>query len=59
MSLPVIVGLLALLIVAVLATTMIRGRGTRTTATGRQSGLIVLALVVVAGLVLYVGFVRR
>ena len=54
MSTPIIIGILAVVIVVVLATT-IRGRGSRTTATGRQSGLIV----VVAGLVLYYALGRR
>jgi len=56
MTIPIILGVLALLIVVVLATTM-RGRGT--TNAGRQSGVIVLALVVGAGLVLYYVFGRR
>ena len=57
MSVPIIIGILAVVIVVVLATT-IRGRGTPT-ASGRQSGLIVVVLVVVAGLVLYYALGRR
>jgi len=56
MTIPIILGLVAVLLVVVLATTM-RGRGTPTAA-GRQSGLIVIVLLVGAGLVLYYVFGR-
>ena len=58
MSVPIIGGVIAVLIIVLLATTARGGRGTPTAA-GRQTGVIVLALVVVAGLVLYAVFGRR
>ena len=51
MPAPVLIGLLAFLLVAVLAATM-RGRGA-TNGASRQGAVIVILLVAVAGLVLY------
>ncbi|MBV9881265.1 MAG: hypothetical protein JO180_12250 [Gemmatirosa sp.] len=56
MTLPLIIGALAVLLVLVLAGSL-RGRQS-TGPVGRQTALIVLVLVVVAALVLYVVFLR-